>query len=97
MSIVTVSSRNARTNFRDLLDSVLSGASDVVIERNGKPVAVMIPVPDYEELSDALDDLRASRQVALVYESWKRDPSTARPLEEIEAELRGEGLLDDGA
>jgi prevent-host-death family protein len=94
MGVLTVNSRNARIKMRDLLDRVFFGVSDVVIERHGKPVAVMIPVEDYEELQDELDDIRAARRVAEIYESWKKDTSIARDMDEIEAELIEQGLLD---
>ena len=95
MAIMTVNSRNARTNLRELLDQVFTGKADVVIERNGKPIAVMIPVADYEELLDELDDLRTARRAATIYESWKQDLASARTLEEVEAGLIAEGLLDE--
>ena len=62
MGILTINSREARIKWRDLLDKVYAGSSDVVIERNGKPVAVLILVEDYEELKDELDDLRSARR-----------------------------------
>jgi prevent-host-death family protein len=95
MGILTVNSRKARSNLRDLLDQVFKGEVDVVIERNGKPVAVMIPVSDYEDLIDELDDLRAARRAAALYESWKRNPDSARPIEEVEEELKSEGLIHE--
>jgi prevent-host-death family protein len=94
MSTVTINSREARSNFRSLLDRILAGF-DVVIERNGKAVAVLIPVEDYMEIQDELDDMRAARRAAALYESWKKDRDVARPLEDIEAELMEEGLLDE--
>jgi len=93
MSVLTINSREARSNFRSLLDRILAGG-DVVIERNGKAVAVLIPVEDYQDIQDELDDLRASRRAVALYESWKNDRAVARPLDDIEAELIEEGLLD---
>lgn len=95
MAIEIISSREARTNWRDVLDKVLTRSADVVIERSGKPVAVLIPVEDYEQLQEELDDLRAARRAAAAYEEYKRDPSTARPYEEIREELVKDGLLDE--
>ncbi|HML21313.1 MAG TPA: type II toxin-antitoxin system Phd/YefM family antitoxin [Aggregatilinea sp.] len=95
MTTETISSRDARSKWRDVLDKVFSRTADVVIERNGQPVAVLIPVEDYEALQGELDDLRAARQAGVLYEEWRRDPSTARPLEDIEADLRAKGLLDE--
>lgn len=93
-SILTVNSRKARENLRDLLDRVFKGDTDIIIERNGKPVAAMISVTDYEDILDELEDLRSSRRAAEIYESWKRDSTTARPLNEVEADLLDRGLLE---
>jgi prevent-host-death family protein len=74
---------------------VLTGDADILIERHGKPVAVMIPVEDYEELLDELVDLRAARRAAKEYEEWKKDPSTGRPYDQVRAELVRDDLLDE--
>jgi prevent-host-death family protein len=87
MVTTTVKSGEARIKWRDLLDQVLTGHGDVMIERNGKKVAVMIPATDYEQIQDALEDLRAARSAAAAYEEWKRNPSVARPWDEVDAEL----------
>jgi prevent-host-death family protein len=95
MATETISSREARTRWRDVLDKVLTRSADVIIERSGKPVAVLIPVEDYKQLIDELDDLRASRRAAAAYKEYKEDSSIARSLEEISADLKAEGLLDE--
>jgi prevent-host-death family protein len=87
MVTTTVKSGEARIRWRDLLDQVLAGRGDVMIERNGKNVAVMIPAVDYEQIQDALEELRAVREAATAYEEWKRNPTIARPWDEVEAEL----------
>ncbi len=56
----TMNSKAARTKWRDLLDLAHKGEADTVIERNGRPVAALIPFEDYEALKDELDDLRAA-------------------------------------
>jgi PHD/YefM family antitoxin component YafN of YafNO toxin-antitoxin module len=56
---------------------------------------VVISYADYEALQDELDDLRAARRAAAIYEEWKSDPSSARPYAEIRAELVAEGKLDE--
>jgi prevent-host-death family protein len=78
-----------------MLDAVNQNKTDVVIERHGKPIAVVIAYEDYEALMEDLEDLRDGRYAVAAYEEWKRDPSTARPYEEIVAELIAEGLLDE--
>ena len=95
MAVQKFDSNRARTKWRDVLDTVTSGDSDIVIERYGKPVAVVIAYRDFLALQDELDDLRASRRAADVYEEWKRDPSSARPYADVRAELVAEGKLDE--
>ena len=95
MSVLTVNSGQARSNFRDLLDRVFVGSDDVMIERNGKPVAVMIPVNDYQDLFNELDDLRATRRALANYEAWQTDASLARPFSAVEKDLIDDGLLDE--
>ncbi len=68
MVTTTVKSGEARIRGRDLLDQVLAGKGDVVIERNGKRVAVMIPAADYEQIREKLETLRSVREAAVTYE-----------------------------
>ena len=82
-----VKSGEARTKWRDLLDQVLTGKGDVVIERNGKSIAVLIPAVDYEQIQDALEELRAAREASAAYEDWKHNPNVARPWDDLDAEL----------
>lgn len=91
---LSVKSHQARQSWRSLLDNVLKG-EDVVIERNGKALAVLIPIADYEKIRDELDDLRAARRAEAVYEAWKRNPEIAEPWEKARADLVKDGLLDE--
>jgi prevent-host-death family protein len=95
MTVTVIASREARTQWRDMLDKVYSGANDVVIERYGKPVAVLIPYEDFEALSEFLEDLRLGRMASKAYEEWKKDPSTAVPYSEFREELIADGWLDE--
>jgi prevent-host-death family protein len=94
VTITKINSADARIKWRDLLDQVYAGASDFIIERNGKEIAVVIPVKDYKALYEELEELRSARQDKAAYEEWQRDPSVARPWEDVETELIGKGLLD---
>jgi len=75
------------------MDAAQMGA-ETVIERYGRPTAVVMPFVDYEALADELDDVRAARRAAVAYAAWQRDPDLGTPLDQVEAELRAEGLLD---
>jgi prevent-host-death family protein len=94
MAITKIKSGEARIKWRDLLDQVYAGATDFIIERSGKDVAVLIPARDYEAVQDMLEEMRADRLAAAAYNEWLRDPSVARAWDEVETELIHKGLLD---
>ena len=94
MSVVVIGSREARAEWRSVLDSVLAG-NDVLIERSGRKVAALLPYDDYEKIRELIEDLRADRRAAEAYASWQRDRSGAIPWEEYEADLVAGGLLGD--
>jgi prevent-host-death family protein len=76
MPNLVVKSGEARAKFRDLLDQVLSGKGDVIIERNGKSVAVLIPAADYEQIRPKLEGVRATREAAAAYKTLKPGRAT---------------------
>ena len=96
MEALVLNSHQVRARWRDVLDEASAGVSDVIVERYGKPVAAVIPYQDYAALQEELDELRAARRAAAIYEQWKRDPSVARLYAEFRAELVEQGVLDDG-
>ena len=95
MTTINIGSREAHQKWRDLLDAAQAGSTDTVIERNGKPVAVLIPYRDYLELREALEDLRAARRAAQTYEAWKQNPARARAFKDILAEIEAEETIND--
>lgn len=68
MSPIKVKSGEARAKWRDILDQVFAGKKDVVIERNGKDIAVLIPAEDYEQVRETLESIRAVRETTAAYE-----------------------------
>lgn len=94
MSVQVYDSNRARAKWRDILDMATGGASDVIIERYGKRVAVVIAYDDYIAVQDALDDQRAARRASAIYEEWKQDASVARPYTEVRGRLVEKGVLD---
>ncbi len=83
----TMSSDEARSNWRRLLESALTGDSDTIIERYGQPIAALIPFADYIAVLETLEDSRSARQAMPALEEWRADPSTARPWREQFTEL----------
>ncbi len=59
MSVQTLSSSEALTQLRSVLDVVCAEKTDIVITRRKKPVVVMICYADWVASRQALDDLRA--------------------------------------
>lgn len=57
----TLNSREARQNWRGVLDDAHLG-EDTIIERNGKSIAVVIPWPDYWQIADELSAMRNRRK-----------------------------------
>jgi prevent-host-death family protein len=74
MPTLTVQSGEARAKFRDLLDQVMAG-KDVIIQRNGKNAAVLIPASEYEELRGQSSSPRAVREAAAPYKAVKVGPA----------------------
>ena len=86
MTVSTWDSNAARLKWREVIDAAAAGA-DVVITRGGRPVVAVIAYADFLTLQDELDDLRAARRADAAYEEYLRDPSSARPWDEVRAEL----------
>ena len=59
------------------------------------PSAVGGVLDDFLELEEMLEELRDIREAQIALEEWRRDPSTARPWEEVKADLIADGLLDE--
>jgi prevent-host-death family protein len=76
-----ISAKDARSKFSDLLGTVKYGGEEVIVERSGRPVAAVIPVPVYERLV-------AERQARfeVIGRVRSRQPKTS--AEAIQADVR---------
>ncbi|WP_282701962.1 type II toxin-antitoxin system Phd/YefM family antitoxin [Streptomyces sp. CC219B] len=54
----SLSIREARAGFASILSKAEAGEA-TVITRNGTPVAALVPMPDYDALEEAADELLA--------------------------------------
>jgi prevent-host-death family protein len=73
-------------NFSDTLDRVVDKGERIILHRQGKNVAALIPLEDLallEEIEDRLDaeDFRAAK------EEWEREGRQTTPLDEVVKEL----------
>lgn len=76
-----MSAKDARSKFADLLGSVNYGGEEVIVERSGRPVAAVIPVPVYERLV-------AERKARFEVIERVRSYSNEAAVEEIESDVR---------
>jgi prevent-host-death family protein len=78
--------REARNKLGELVERAKAG-EDVIVERYGQPVAVVIAYRDYLELLEELQDMRDAREAEEVLDAYYSDPSAFTTLEEYEARL----------
>jgi mRNA interferase RelE/StbE len=57
-----------------------------IVTRNGKPVSVILPIKDYQEIMERLEN---AEDVAYLKKA-RRTPLHYRPLDEVIAELKKE-------
>ena len=75
-----VSAVEARKRLGELLEGVYYRGDEVVIERAGKPMAVVIPAERYETMERSRERLSE-----LIEKNWERNKDV--PYEEIEREV----------
>ena len=75
-----LSAVDARKRLGEILEGVYYRGDEVVIERAGKPMAVVIPAALYESLEKSRD-----RFFELVEKNWELNKDV--PFEEIEKEI----------
>ena len=85
MTANIMNSDDVRSGWGDLVDSVITGTA-VLVGRGNKPVVAVIHYDDFVALREQLEDLNDLRQAEAAIAEYERDPSTARPWEEIKAE-----------
>lgn len=83
---MNISASEAREGWADIVNRVAYGRERVVIERHGKPVAVLMSFDDAEALEgleDRLDALEAQEAKA----EWERGGRRTYSLEQVLTEL----------
>ena len=60
----TISDSEAESNFGKVLDGVVQNGDEITIERQGKPVARIVPVQENKQRQVAADKLRAMAEQA---------------------------------
>ena len=76
-----ISAVEARKRLGEILESVYYRGDEVVIERAGKPMAVVIPAQRYEVMERSRE-----RLFELIEKNWERNKDV--PYEKIEREIQ---------
>jgi hypothetical protein len=71
-----------------------ASAARFIVNDKGEPLYALIDYELYLVLQETIDEWYAGQRAAAAYQEWLEDPSTARPWEEVKAEMIAEGLLD---
>jgi prevent-host-death family protein len=86
-----MSAREARDNFSDLLGVVFYGKEPVIVERKGKPVAVVISPEQYERYEQQIDQRFREAVDELRRRNADKDPNAVlRDVTEVVEEVRRE-------
>ncbi len=76
----TITTANARNNFANLLGEVYYGGKKYLIQRLGKPFAVLLNVEEYKKLEELRESL--FREIAV-----NRNKNKNIPLKEVETDV----------
>jgi len=91
MAETRMSAFDARRKFGKVLDSVAANGNNVIVERHGVPVAVVIPIADYRKSERLREQARARffERAQQIAERVNLDPEEAEALvAEAVAEVR---------
>jgi plasmid stability protein len=77
-----------------LIPEDLRTEAKVAAARHGHSLSAIVREA-LAEYVERMEDAELGPEGQAAYERWLADPSSAQPWEEVKAELRAEGLLDD--
>ena len=89
MAIKTYGAEEVRIKMRDVLDDVLTGEAEALIERNGKPTAVVISYTRWQQIEQE----KAKKLERFAKARARMDAGDYLTFEEAEAQLKTDGLL----
>ncbi|MDQ3248169.1 MAG: type II toxin-antitoxin system Phd/YefM family antitoxin [Chloroflexota bacterium] len=89
MPVKTLSSEDARTHLRDVMDEVTRGEAEIVIERHGKPTVVVISYKEYQRIQHE----RAKRRAKLANIRAEMQGGNYVIWAQVEADLKAKGRL----
>ena len=81
---MTVSTREARENFSDVINRAAYGKERVILTRRGKPLVAVVPMADVELLETLEDKLDLEDALVALREA---DEKGTIPLDDLKREL----------
>lgn len=88
MSTTTMSSDQARSNWREVLETAVSGNS-IVIERYGKPIAAIIP---FDQFADEVNEEKHLRESNTAYQTANWQAIKDELIAAVKAELIADAI-----
>jgi PHD/YefM family antitoxin component YafN of YafNO toxin-antitoxin module len=85
--LTSYGSKEARQQWRKILDRILLKQGDVLIKRNDLPIAVMIPATDYLLIQEELEQKREAEEAQSFLEAWRAGQEQTITLNELYKEL----------
>ena len=87
MTIITVTSDSAHTNWQSTLDAVAAASAEVVIEQDGKPTATLVNYAQFEEMKRKLLILQGLQKADKHRHERLENPSSTITLTDLAAKL----------
>lgn len=81
--LTSYGSKEARQQWRKILDRILFKQGDVLITRNDLPIAVMIPATDYLLIQEELQLKREAEEAQSFLEAWRAGQEETVTLDEM--------------
>jgi prevent-host-death family protein len=94
MNTKIMNSDEVRAGWRNVVDDVMSDDT-VLVERYNEPVVAVISYADFLAIREQLEDLHDLRLAEAAYAEYKREPSRARPIEELIAEWDAQDAAEE--
>jgi prevent-host-death family protein len=89
MVVKTYGAEEVRVKMRDVLDDILAGEAEAVIERNGKPTAVVISYKRWQQIEQE----KMKKLERFAEARARMDAGDFLTLDQAEAQLKTDGLL----
>jgi prevent-host-death family protein len=90
--MITISASEAKTHFGALMDKAQK--EPVTIEKQGRPVAVVISFEEYQEQYGQAPSHDEKKQALAFLKTWGKRPATAGTKGAFEGDLKAQAIWD---